>query len=195
MKTRGRVNCGFRIADCGLCKTNPIPGGRDTPPFYCSIIPPCPAGPGGTPPEGPGTGVVVQTNPICRRPRQGASTVREKSYGELDMQKASTKQSQFPAVPGGTGPQGRGTREKCAKQSQKAVVGRQWPAGGCTNKPNFRAKPGGTRPQGRGTTGKCTKRSQSARRGRAVFPRPSTLFASPSAGVRPGFRLPWRRLR
>ncbi len=31
MRTRGKANCGLRIADWGLCKTNPIRNRRDTP--------------------------------------------------------------------------------------------------------------------------------------------------------------------
>jgi hypothetical protein len=63
----GRLPCGLSRPACAgqLCETNPIPGGRDTRPFHCSIIPPFPAGPGGTGPGGRGTrGQLCETKPI-----------------------------------------------------------------------------------------------------------------------------------
>jgi len=58
-----------------------------------------------------------ETKPICAEPPQAASALQEKSYVELATQRASAKQSQFAAVPGGPRYEDRG----CAalyKQSQ-----------------------------------------------------------------------------
>jgi hypothetical protein len=61
--------------------------------------------------------------PNCAEPREEASTVREKSYGESDMDGTSAKQSQFTPPPTGTvgGRQGRrwsATGDNRAKQTQ-----------------------------------------------------------------------------
>jgi hypothetical protein len=59
-----------------------------------------------------------ETKPICPEVSDRASPVGERIYGYLYIHRAAAKQSQFPAVPGGTGPEGHGTRGKCAKQTQ-----------------------------------------------------------------------------
>jgi hypothetical protein len=95
------------------------------------------------------------------------------------------KRSRCPATPGGTGPQGRGMRGKCAKRTQ---FGPAW-AGGRRAKDAKRTQfgsapregrspgaksaersqwppmPGGTGPQGRGTRGNRAKQSQFLRSG------------------------------
>jgi hypothetical protein len=76
---------------------------------------------------------LCETNPISLGPQEGQSLGAE-----------SAKRTQFPTRPGGTGPQGRGTRGKYAKRTQ------------------FPAGPGGPEPVGRGTRGKCAKRTQFA---------------------------------
>jgi hypothetical protein len=62
------------------------------------------------------------------------------------------KRTQFPAVPGGMRPGGRGTWAKCAKRSQ------------------FPALPRGTRPEARATRAKCAKRTQFPPLGRGEPP-------------------------
>jgi hypothetical protein len=73
------------------------------------------------------------------------------------------KRTQFPAGPGGTGPQGRGTWVKCAKQTQfgrlcraafprpSTLRPRPWAGGGCAKRTQFRAEPGGPGLGGQGT--------------------------------------------
>jgi hypothetical protein len=62
-----------------------------------------------------------------------------------------------PAVPGGMGPQGRGTRGKCAKRSQFAGVK-------CAKRTQFAAGLSGTRPGGRAVRC-CTNKANSRRAG------------------------------
>jgi hypothetical protein len=54
-----------------------------------------------------GTGLAVQTKPICTGAIRNASPLRTNGYGESGMQRTSAKQSQFRAVPDGTRPLGR----------------------------------------------------------------------------------------
>ncbi len=76
-----------------------------------------------------------------------------RGLGTRIVQRNRAKRTQFsrqrcktdpilPAVPGGTGPQGRGTRDECAKRTQ------------------FPAVPGGAAPQRPATQDRCAKRSQ-----------------------------------
>ena len=56
-----------------------------------------------------------KTKPICpARPEMGAGGRSRKTPPASNYE----KRTQFPAVPGGTGPEGRGTRGKCAKRTQ-----------------------------------------------------------------------------
>ena len=117
-----------------------------------------PAWPGGAGPGDGGRGIIAQNKPnfLPGSRRHGAagawdegqmhkqtqfpgatgraSALRERSYGELYIHGASAKQTQFPAVPGGSGLRGAGRGRMC-KQSQ------------------FAATPRGTRPAGRGAWG------------------------------------------
>jgi hypothetical protein len=87
------------------------------------------------------------------------------------------KQTQFPPMPGGTGPQGRGTRGTCARRSQfggpivqnepnlPAAARGTRPGGvghgaNMQNEPNFRRPWAGRGRQGRGTGTNCAKRTQ-----------------------------------
>ena len=64
-----------------------------------------------------------QTKPISAAATGWASTRRKRSYGELNMQETSAKQSQFPAMPGGTGPEGRGTWGRICQTNPMWQVG------------------------------------------------------------------------
>jgi hypothetical protein len=160
------------------CETNPISGGRDTPAipvrgnmqtkpnlgrigclgkFQCHMMALSPKS---------GT---CETNPICpgRAGRAMAGVNR-------------AKRTQFPPMPGGTGPQGRGTRGKCAKRSQfggpivqnepnlarrRVDAARGVDTGQICKRPNFRDLR--TRPPARGRD-KPAKRTTPA--GRATRP-------------------------
>jgi hypothetical protein len=119
---------------------------------------------------GTNEGQMRQTNPIWATARRRAKTWQERSYDQSGLQRALEKQSQFPATPGGTGPQGRGTRGQMCKTNpiprlrlsdhviasearqcglrigHRPGAGRPlWAAGpeaSCTSKPNLR-RPGG----------------------------------------------------
>jgi hypothetical protein len=107
---------GDNIADCGLgtdlwqgdesCKTNPISGDPRCPTFQYSIIPP------------------FQSDAYRAKQTQFGTWCPEMDAGRLAgyLRRASNraKRTQFPAVPGGTGPEGRGTKGKCAKRTQFA---------------------------------------------------------------------------
>ena len=77
--------------------------------------------------------------------------------GRFPRQAKDAKRTQFPAMPGGPRPQGRGTRGECAKRTQFAVC--HAGAGGTNRakRSQFPAGPGGTAPQGRGTRGQMCK--------------------------------------
>jgi len=105
-----------------------------------------------------------KTKPIRPEAQEKASAVWKKSYDEFDRQRTSAKQSQFPAMPGGARPGGRGAMVDCAKRSQLAPGVRKWARAGRLG------APAGV---------DCAKRSQ--------FPRgqgwPRAVMAAGTAGV------------
>jgi hypothetical protein len=116
----------------------------------------------------------VQNVPNSARPGHGQVPSGQKRRNKPNFWRAGrlgpvncAKRTQFPAGPGGTGPQGRGTRGNCAKRTQfPAGPGGTGPQGrgtrgNCAKRTQFPAGPGGTRPQGRGTRGNRAKRTQS----------------------------------
>jgi hypothetical protein len=113
------------------CKTNPIPGRRDTPPFYCSIIPPFPAGPGGMGPEGRGTrgkcakqtqfGHVVRASPVAGRANCATSPRCPASGKKPNSSIADcAKQTQFAPRHAGTSGTDRATSPRCPASGNKA---------------------------------------------------------------------------
>jgi len=96
------------------------------------------------------------------------------------------KQSQFPAVPGGTRPQGRGTRGKRAKQTQFPAVGQDPRSGLRKTNPISPAVPGGSGSGGRGSWRAIVQNEPNfpgdARWDEAAGPR-SDGAASPVAGA------------
>ncbi len=71
-----------------MCKTKPIPGGRDAPPFHHSSI--------------PGPSQSCETKPISGARRETVSPLEKDGYGEFGPPRHSRKQSQLPR----TGPEG-----------------------------------------------------------------------------------------
>jgi hypothetical protein len=66
-------------------------------------------------------GAIVRNKPNSGRGQEMASAWWRRIYGRLAIRTAPAKQSQFPAMPDGTGP---GTWGKCAKRSQFRRLGR-----------------------------------------------------------------------
>ncbi len=100
------------------------------------------------------------------------------------------KQTQFPPMPGGTGPQGRGTRGTCARRSQfggpivqnepnlPAAARGTRPGGvghgaNMQNEPNFRRPWAGRGRQGRGTRGRKVRNEANRPLGRCRAGRPT----------------------
>jgi hypothetical protein len=132
-------------------ETNPISGGPTGP--HHSSIPlfqhsrPLPivrnkaklgqAGVSGGQDVGTSAGQMRQTNPIGRRAARGASPLWAKSYGELDIQRTSARQSQLPEAGhrGGVHPSGgpRDLEQTIASGArQSAAVCRHHPTGPAT---------------------------------------------------------------
>jgi hypothetical protein len=108
-----RSNGGRRIPPSPCAPRAPgLRQGRDTLPFCYSIIPPFPAGPGGTRAN-------ARNEPNCpKRGTEAVSRLRIADWGQTCGRSCETKP--IPAAPGGAGPRGRG-----------AIV---------QNKPNFRRR-------------------------------------------------------
>jgi len=115
-------------------------------------------------------GKMCKTNPIrpglgrSRVPRRAKDAKRTQfgpAWAGLGHGRAKdAKRTQFPATPGGTGPQERGTRGKCAKRTQLRTRAAEATARG------------GTGPEGREPWGCCTN-AAGGTWGRRFFPRPS----------------------
>jgi len=136
-----------------MCKTNPIPGGRDTPPFQYSTIPAFQSDTDRAKRTQFGPGRCGSRRVKDAKRTQFAA--RRTGVGGTDR----AKRTQFPAAPGRSRPGGRGTRGVVQTNPIPAImpIRRSAFPGGqiARNEPNSRRCR-----VGRGPQGKCAKRTQ-----------------------------------
>ena len=182
-----------------MCQTNPIPGRRDTPPLYYSIIPPCQSD------------AIVQNEANFEEVSSVKCQVLSQASRASSPRSPATSDSAigFPnaefRVLGGPlklPAEHRLPRAKCAKRTQFARAYRAkqsqfallWhgarPGSNRAKRSQFPALPGGARPEGRGSWVDCAKRSQfrPEHRRRVGATHASPLRTPAAYGIMPGLR-------